>query len=158
MSTPQTRLSAPERVPGGRALRPGRIAVGVSHNDQKDLLRMALDDAGLGAVPVSTANKLQGRIRCLVICWHPLAGLPDTDAFHLEPGRLCVLLTRHRHACIVVGRAGDRELLAGIPPTTPAYLGADDDPVLDGWGTHQAVFAAPEPYRIVLEPRAGRLV
>ena len=43
-------------------------------------------------------------------------GLPDTDAFHLEPGRLCVLLTRHRHARIVVGRAGDRELLAGIPP------------------------------------------
>jgi hypothetical protein len=147
-----------ERVPGGRPLTPGRIAVGVSHNDQKDLLRMELDDAGLGAVTVSTANKLQGLEFDVVICWHPLAGLPDTDAFHLEPGRLCVLLTRHRHACIVVGRAGDRELLAGIPPATPAYLGADDDPVLDGWGTHQAVFAALEPYRIALQPRAGMLV
>ena len=158
MSTPQTRLSAPERVPGGRPLRPGRIAVGVSHNDQKDLLRMAMSDSGLGAVPVSTANKLQGLGFDVVICRHPLAGLPDTDAFHLEPERLCVLLTRHRHACIVVGRADDRELLSGIPPTTPAYLGADDDPVLDGWGTHQAVFAALEPSYIALDPRAGRLV
>jgi len=158
MSTPQTRLSAPERVPGGRPLRPGRFAVGVSHNNQKDLLRMALDDAGLAAVPVSTANKLQGLKFDVVICWHPLAGLPDTDAIHLEPGRLCVLLTRRRHACIVVGRVGDRELPAGIPPATPAYLGADDDPVLDGWGTHQAVFAALEPYRIALESRAGRVV
>ena len=60
MSTPQTRLSAPERVPGGRPLRPGRIAVGFSHNDQKDLLRMALGDAGLGGVPLSTATKLLG--------------------------------------------------------------------------------------------------
>ena len=158
MSTPQTRLSAPERVPGGRPLRPGRFAVGVSHNNQKDLLRMALDDAGLAAVPVSTASKLQGLKFDVVICWHPLAGLPDTDAIHLEPGRLCVLLTRRRHACIVVGRVGDRELPAGIPPATPAYLGADDDPVLDGWGTHQAVFAALEPYRIALESRAGRVV
>jgi hypothetical protein len=61
-----------------------------------------------------------------------------------------VLLTRHRHPCIVVGRAGDRELLDGVPPATPAYLGAEDDPVLDGWGVHQAVFNALEPYRIEL--------
>lgn len=131
-------------------LDPDRIAVGVSHNDQKDLLRVALDEAGLDRVVVNTANKLQGIEFDLVVCWHPLAGLPDADAFHLEPGRLCVLLTRHRHACIVVGRAGDRELIAGIPPATPAYLGSDHDPVLDGWGVHHAVFAALEPFRISL--------
>jgi hypothetical protein len=139
-----------ERARRWQALRPSRIAVGVSHNDQKDLLRIALDEAGLASVHVDTANKLQGLEFDVVICWHPLAGLPDTDAFHLEPGRLCVLVTRHRHACIIVGRAGDRELLAGIPPATPAYLGADDDPVLDGWGVHQAVFTTLEPYRIAL--------
>jgi AAA domain len=131
-------------------LRPSRVAVGVSHNDQKDLMRIALDEAGLDAVLVDTANKLQGLEFDVVVCWHPLAGLPDPDVFHLAPGRLCVLLTRHRHACILVGRAGDRELLAGIPPATPAYLGADDDPMLDGWGVHQAVFTALEPCRIAL--------
>ncbi|BFO21790.1 hypothetical protein SHKM778_81780 [Streptomyces sp. KM77-8] len=34
----------------------------------------------------------------------PLSGRPDATAFHLETGRLCVLTSRHRHACIVVCR------------------------------------------------------
>ena len=138
-----------ERERRWHTLSPSRVAVGVSHNDQKDLLRIALDEAGLDAVLVDTANKLQGLEFDVLICWHPLAGLPDTDGFHLEPGRLCVLLTRHRHACIVVGRAGDRESCRN-PPATPAYLGTDYNPVLDGWGVHQAVFTALEPYRIAL--------
>jgi len=137
-----------ERTPTLTPLAPERIAVGVSHNDQKDLLRVALDAAGFPAVVVSTANKLQGLEFDLVIAWHPLAGLSEPDGFHLDPGRLCVLLTRHRHACIVVGRAGDRAFLDGIPPTTPAYLGWDPDPVLDGWGAHQLVYEHLEPYRL----------
>ena len=117
---PQVRC---ELVSRWQPLQRPRIAIGVSHNDQKDLVQLALDDAGLNEIVVNTANKLQGREFDFVVCWHPLAGMPDTDAFHLEPGRLCVLLTRHRHACIVVGRAGDRALLDGIPPATPAVSG-----------------------------------
>jgi len=127
-----------------------RIAIGVSHNDQRDYLRAELDASGFGDVVVSTANKLQGLQFDLVIAWHPLAGLPDPDGFHLDPGRLCVLLTRHRQACIVVGRESDRSLVDGLPPTTPAYLGWDPDPVLDGWAVHQAVFASLEPHRVVM--------
>jgi hypothetical protein len=125
-----------------------QIAVGVSHNDQKDYLRAALDQAGLKDVVVNTANKLQGLQYEVVIAWHPLAGLPDPDGFHLDPGRLCVLLSRHRQMCIVVGRESDRELVAGLPPTTPAYLGWDPDPVLDGWAVHQAVFDGLSAHRI----------
>jgi hypothetical protein len=117
------------------------VAVAVSHNDQKDYLRAELDGAGLNSVVVNTANKLQGLQFDVLVAWHPLAGLPDADGFHLDPGRLCVMLTRHRHACIVVGRASDRQLVDGLPPTTPAYLGWDPDPILDGWAVHQSVFA-----------------
>ena len=124
------------------------IAVAVSHNDQKNLLRVALDDAGLTDVVVNTANKLQGLTYEIVIAWHPLAGLVDVDEFHLDPGRLCVMLTRHRHACIVVGRAADRSLVEGIPPTSPAYVGWDENPALDGWYAHEAVFNLLEPHRI----------
>jgi hypothetical protein len=137
-----------EYTSGFEPLRPEQIAVGVSHNDQKDYLRAELDAAGHGRVKVDTANKLQGLQYELLIAWHPLAGLPDADGFHLDPGRLCVLMTRHRQACIVVGRASDRTLVAGLPPTTPAYLGYDPDPVLDGWAVHQAVFGGLEPYRV----------
>lgn len=126
-----------------------RVAVGVSHNDQADQVRIALAAAGLPDVVVSTANRLQGLEFDLVIAWHPLAGLPDEpDGFHLDPGRLCVLLTRHRHACIVVGRAGDRAFLDGIPPRTPAYLGWLPDPVLDGWAVHQLVFQGLDRFRV----------
>ena len=110
---------------------------------------MALNALGLEGVVVETANKLQGLEFDLTIAWHPLAGLPEPDGFHLDPGRLCVLLTRHRHACIVISRVGDNELLEDQPPpATPAYLGWDPDPVLDGWEVHRQVFEALEPFRI----------
>jgi len=137
-----------ERVTTPAALRPEQVAVGVSHNDQKDMIRVALAGLGLGGVVVETANKLQGLEFEVVVAWHPLSGLPEADGFHLDPGRLCVLLTRHRQACIVVGRAGDECLLDGHPPATPAYLGWDPDPTLDGWETHRAVFDALAPFRV----------
>lgn len=144
--TPQARC---ERQPRLAALRPDQVAVGVSHNDQKDFLRIALDARGLGGVVVETANKLQGLEFEVVFVWHPLAGLPEADGFHLDPGRLCVLLTRHRQACIVAGRGGDRDLLEDrIPPPAAAYLGWDPDPLLDGWEVHREVFAALEPFRV----------
>jgi hypothetical protein len=103
----------------------------------------------LGGVVVETANPLQRLEFDVVVAWHPLAGLPEPDGFHLDPGRLCVLLTRHRHACVVVGRADDDEMLDDKPPPpTPAYLAGDPDPVLDGWEVHRQVFAALEPVRL----------
>jgi hypothetical protein len=144
--TPRVRC---EREPGLGALTPGRVAVGVSHNDQKDQLRAALDGRGLCDVVIETANKLQGLEFEVVFVWHPLSGLPEVDEFHLDPGRLCVLLTRHRQACIVIGRAGDRDLLDDRPPPpTAAYLGWDPDPVLDGWEVHRSVFDALEQHRM----------
>jgi hypothetical protein len=138
-----------ERQPAPAGLRPGQVAVGVAHNDQKDFVRVALDADGLEEVVVETANKLQGLEFEVVFVWHPLAGLPEADGFHLDPGRLCVLLTRHRQACVVVGRAGDQDLLEDqVPPPTAAYLGWTPDPVLDGWQVHRDVFAALEPFRV----------
>jgi hypothetical protein len=131
-----------------RDLDPARIAVAVSHNDQKDILRARLDAQGNQNVVVETANKLQGLEFDFVIAWHPLAGLPNADEFHLDPGRLCVMMTRHRHACVVVGRASDRMLLDAIPPPTPAYLGDDPEPLYQGWAVHEAVFGAMEQHRV----------
>jgi hypothetical protein len=91
-------------------------------------------------VMVDTANRLQGLEFDLLVGIHPMAGLAEPDSFHLDPGRLCVMLTRHRHACILIGRASDVDLLDGVPPATPAYLGTTSDPVLDGWVTHRRVY------------------
>jgi hypothetical protein len=139
-----------ERHDSWAPLRPEQVALGVSHNDQKDLLRVALRARGLAGAVVETANKLQGLEYEVSVVWHPLAGLPEPDGFHLEPGRLCVLLTRHRQACLVVGREGDEEMLRGQAPATSAYLGRSADPVLDGWETHRQVYADLAPFRVIL--------
>ena len=47
----------------------------------------------------------------------------DATTFHLEAGRLCVLASRRRHACIVVARAGIPELLDAHPSAEPVHLG-----------------------------------
>ncbi|WP_328443424.1 AAA domain-containing protein [Streptomyces sp. NBC_00386] len=98
-----------ERHQGGRPLEPGDIAIGVAHRDQADLVRTALARTGRPGAPgvaVGTANRLQGREFEVVIVVHPLSGRRDATAFHLEAGRLCVLASRHRQACIVVAREG----------------------------------------------------
>ena len=112
----------------------------VSHNDQKDLLRVRFDREGLTEVRVDTANKLQGLEYDLTVAWHPLAGLSETDRFHLEPGRMCVMTTRHRHGCIVVGRRSDADLLAGVPPAADAWGDGEMDPEVEGWFAHRAAF------------------
>jgi hypothetical protein len=139
-----------ENFPAGRPLEPKDVAVAVSHNDQKDLLRARFAAEGMSGVRVDTANKLQGLTFEVVVAWHPLAGLQEVDPFHLDPGRLCVMLTRHRQACIVIGREADRDLVEGIPPATPSYVGWDTNPALDGWYAHEAVFAALRPFRFAV--------
>lgn len=104
------------------------VAVGVAHNSQKSAVvaqvRRVCSELGLqpGAVVVDTANRLQGREFAVVIVWHPLSGRRDATTFHADAGRLCVLTSRHRHACIVVGRAGIEEQLDTFPDTGDVWV------------------------------------
>ena len=127
------------------AVTPDRIAVGAAHRDQVAALSQAL--AGLD-VTVDTANRLQGREYEVTVVLQPLSGRRDATAFHLEAGRLCVLTSRHRQACIVVARAGIRELLDAHPSAEPVHL---HEPVKfpDGWAANQTVMAHLEDHRVV---------
>lgn len=129
-----------ERNPKGAPLRSARIAIIAAHNDQVTAVRYALRQAGVDpdSVVVSTANKIQGREYDVVVVWHPLAGRRDATAFHLESGRMCVMLSRHRHACIVVNRAGTMRLLEEFPDADPMFL---DEPEKfpDGWEANHHV-------------------
>jgi len=129
-----------ERAVAGAPVTPTRIAVGTAHRDQAQAIRAVLQADGLPGIAVDTANRLQGREFDIVIVLHPLSGRRDATAFHLEAGRLCVLTTRHRHACIVVARAGIPELLDAHPSTEPVHLNV---PVKfpDGWEANQSLLA-----------------
>ena len=136
-----------------------RIAIGVAHRDQAAAVKRALR-ARAAAYPVlsntgrdvtkvvaDTANRLQGREFDVLIMLHPLSGRRDATAFHLEAGRLCVLASRHRHACVVGARAGIPELLDAHPSAEPVHLGV---PVKfpDGWEAQQSFMAHLARYRV----------
>ncbi|MFC5724470.1 AAA family ATPase [Streptomyces gamaensis] len=122
----------------GEPLAESRLAIGTARTVQTDAVRSRLTARGLTAVTVDTANRLQGREFDVTLVWHPLSGRQDASAFHLETGRLCVLLSRHRFACIVVARSGITDLLDRHPRSSPVYL--DVPPKFpDGWRAHQLV-------------------
>jgi len=129
---------------GTRELMPRDIAVGVTHRDQRDHIRTAMQQItsqmGLPAdeVVVDTANVLQGREFEVLVVWHPLSGRRDASEFHLDAGRLCVLLSRHRQACIVVSRGGIADQLNAYAPVEPVWLG-ERGPRIDGWHAHLTV-------------------
>ncbi|GGO01438.1 hypothetical protein [Nocardia rhizosphaerihabitans] len=87
---------------------------------------------------VDTANRLQGREFEIVIVIHPLSGRRDATAFHLEAGRLCVLASRHRQACIFVARKGITDLLDSHPSTDPVHLSVEAK-FPDGWEANQVI-------------------
>ncbi|MFC7102267.1 AAA domain-containing protein [Nonomuraea rubra] len=121
-----------------------RIAIGCAHKDQVAAVRKA----GVpGGVTVDTANRLQGREYDITIVWHPLSGRRDATAFHLESGRLCVLTSRHRHACIVVARAGITDLLDSHPSSPKVQLNV---PIKfpDGWAANHTVLAHLDRHRV----------
>lgn len=128
-----------------------RIAVGTAHRDQAAAVRAALAELGVAGVTVDTANRLQGREYDLTVVLHPLSGRPDATAFHLETGRLCVLASRHRHACVVVARAGIAELLDDHPSTEPVQLGVTMK-FPDGWEANHSFLAHLAEHRVAWRP------
>jgi hypothetical protein len=133
-------------APEGERVTPARIAIGTAHRDQAAAVRSILGTRAPG-ITVDTANRLQGREYDVTIVLHPLSGRLDATAFHLESGRLCVLTSRHRHACIVVARAGIQELLDAHPSTEPVHLNV---PVKfpDGWEANQSILTHLHRHRV----------
>ncbi|MER6294036.1 AAA domain-containing protein [Streptomyces althioticus] len=140
-----------ERSPDPTPLTADRVAVGTAHRDQAAAIRAALADLGVSDVTVDTANRLQGREYDVTVVLHPLSGRPDATAFHLETGRLCVLASRHRHACIVVCREGVTDLLDDYPSTEPVQLGTLVK-FPDGWEANHAVLSHLAEHRVRWQP------
>jgi hypothetical protein len=127
----------------GRVLEvtPEHIGVVCAHVSQVNALRERLGPEMAG-VFVETANRFQGIERPFMFVHHPLSGRADATAFHLDAGRLCVMLSRHRIGCWVFGRQGISQQLVRFSPTGNRALGIDDDPEYRGWKAHLTLMAA----------------
>ncbi len=108
------------------------IGVACAHIAQVNAVRERLGPA-LAGIFVETANRFQGLERPLMFVQHPLSGRTDATGFHLDAGRLCVLLSRHRVACWIFGREGIGRQLRRYAPTGDRSLGISEDPEFEGW-------------------------
>jgi hypothetical protein len=85
---------------------------------------------------VETSDRFQGLERPITVVYHPLSGRADVSEFHLDIGRLCVMLSRHRIACVVMARHGIEAILRRYVPRGDRVLGIDEDGEFEGWRTH----------------------
>ena len=119
------------------------IGVVVFHREQVSAVRKGLGPT-LRDVHVETANRFQGIERKVVVALHPLSGKFRPNEFAAEAGRMCVAISRHRVACIMVGRDGVRKVLERLVPDDGRYLGQVGDPFFDGWQAHAKLCTALE--------------
>jgi hypothetical protein len=117
------------------------IGVVCAHVSQVNAVRERLG-TDLADVFVETANRFQGIERPFMFVHHPLSGRADATAFHLDAGRLCVMLSRHRIGCWIFGRQGIAEQLIRFAPAGDRALGIDEDPEYQGWRAHLTLLAA----------------
>jgi hypothetical protein len=124
-----------------RPLTADMIGVVCAHVSQVNAVKERLPRSSAGVL-VETANRFQGLERSVMLVHHPLSGRSDADEFHLDAGRLCVMLTRHRVACFVFARAGIEEQLSRHAPSGDRVLGIDEDPEFEGWKSNLLVARA----------------
>jgi superfamily I DNA and/or RNA helicase len=121
-----------EELSASRVLRPSDIGVVCAHVAQTNAVRERLPRE-LSDVFVETADRFQGLERPIMLVYHPLSGRTDADTFHLDGGRMCVALSRHRVACFIVSRAGVRDMLLRYAPSGDRVLGINEDREYEGW-------------------------
>jgi hypothetical protein len=126
---------------GTRDLVVDDVGVAVATNAQVALVTRSLADVGITSIEVRTFNRQQGLEYAVNVCWHPLSGPMEPNGFSLDVGRLCVAATRHRHACILVGRESARSLVADPPVTAEAPWPGQPDRLFGGWHAHSTLIA-----------------
>jgi len=111
------------------------IGVVCAHVSQVSAVRERLPRS-LSGVFVETRDRFQGLERPLMIVHHPLSGRADASEFHLDAGRLCVMMSRHCVACWLISRSGVEERLLRHAPAGDRVLGIDVDGEYEGWRAH----------------------
>jgi hypothetical protein len=127
---------------------PDMIGVACAQVAQVNTIRERLGP-NLAGVFVETANRFQGLERPLMFVQHPLSGRADATNFHLDAGRLCVLLSRHRVGCWIFGREGISRQLRRYAPRGDRSLGISEDPEFRGWQANMHLMRALAQHRRV---------
>lgn len=106
---------------------------------------------GIGSDTWTTTPEIwQGLQRPIMVMKHTLSGVRRFDGFSLEPGRLCVMSSRHQLGCIIVGRDGVGRALEDHQHDCAQRPSGAEDLAWSGWRAHRTLWS-------MLEDK-GRLV
>jgi len=136
---------------GERRIGPADIGCADAHVASGAAARRQLLDEGMPEdLVVETPEIWQGRQRPLMVVKHTLSGLLRVDPFALEPGRTCVMLSRHQVGCVIVGRDGVGEALDRYQHDSGARPSGAEDLTWSGWQAQATLWDRLE--------RSGRLI
>lgn len=107
-----------------------------AHIDQVTAARAAVAHLGEQVV-VDTAERLQGRQADVALVWHPATTGPAVTDFQRDTGRLCVMLSRHRAAVILVAYEDVLERLSTYNSPGRRVTGEDSS-----WQSYTGALAA----------------
>lgn len=129
------------RWQGRRSLEQSDLGVADAHVLSGQATRAALQAAGLGDVTVRTPELWQGQEAPIMVVKHPLSvGSANPREFDLDPGRFCVMLSRHLLGCVVVGRESVSTSIDGyMHDSRPTPIGAKDKAWM-GFRAHATVW------------------
>jgi hypothetical protein len=130
------------RWEGQRELTTEDIGCVDPHRDSGTATRRALSARGIGhELMVSTPEIWQGLQRPVMVARHPVLPGHRLSAFDLEPGRVCVQLSRHQLACVIVGRDGVGEALDAHQHDVSARATEAVDAEFVGWRAHSKLWS-----------------
>lgn len=101
--------------------------------------RLTARSIGLRA---DTPNVIQGQETLISIIKHPLSSMQEADPFHLDPGRYCVMLSRHKLACIVLVRGDVDNVLDDYEHDAGERLLGRSDLTWKGYSAHRQIWNA----------------
>ncbi len=99
--------------------------------------RARLNAAGRTLSFADTPEVIQGRQAPITIVKHPLSAVARAQAFNLDPGRLCVMLTRHQLACVVLSRDNVSRVLEAYEHDCGERRAGREDVVWNGFRAHR---------------------
>jgi AAA domain len=136
---------------GRRVLAAADIGYVDAHVASNAAVERSLRRRGISTEVLATTPEIwQGLERPVMVMKHPLSGTGRFDRFSLEPGRLCVMTSRHQTACVIVGRDGVDRALAKHQHNCAERPSGAEDAEWTGWRAHDVFWSELE--------QKGRLV
>lgn len=132
---------SPEWI-GHRSLMPADLGCIDPHVASGGAIRAELRRLGRVGVFVDTPEIWQGSQAPLMVVRHPLSGCFDPSEFDLQAGRLCVTLSRHQVACIIVARANVGQVLEQYRHDCGKAISGAEDSCWRGYQAHHGIWDA----------------